>query len=334
MLKIALLCGGLLASSCSFAWGPRGHEYSGAIADALLTPHAKAQVHKLLGFPLKTAATWADCVKDVQMAGSQLKYLPDPKYHQACKTFETSQGKAEMIDYVGRNWNNCSSDPKTKACHKEYHFTDVAVQHGHYSRDFVGTSDHDIVSAINAAIAVLQGLPTPPPFNIRDKREAILMLAHFIGDLHQPLHVGAIYLDSQDQPVNPDHPPSSHNPATDTRGGNSIDVGSSNLHADWDNVLKTLNPDAIDPKIIAKAKALPQPTGQIADWAAHWAGDTVKQSQKAFEGISYTHPGTKGKWKASFEDRKGYNTAKRRAQQLQLEKAGAHLATVLNEVFK
>lgn len=45
-----------------------------------------------------------------------------------------------------------------------------------------------------------------------------------------------------------------------TRGGNPIDVGSSNLHADWDNVLKTLDPEAISPKVIARAKVLPLPT--------------------------------------------------------------------------
>jgi hypothetical protein len=334
MLRSTLFLIGLLVSSCSYAWGPRGHEYSGAIADALLTPHAKAQIQKLLGYPLKTAATWADCVKDVKMSGGQLKYLSDPKYHQACVSFETPEGEAEMTDYVSRNWNNCSTDPKAKECHKEYHFADVAIQHNQYSREFVGTSDHDIVSAINAAIAVLQNQPTPAPFNIKDKREAVLMLAHLIGDLHQPLHVGAIYLDSQDHPVDPDSPPGSHDPATDTRGGNWIDVGSSNLHADWDNILKTLNPETVAPKVIAKAKALPQPTGPISSWAAHWAGDAVKQSQKAFQGISYAHPGTKGKWEASFEDRKSYSAAKRKAQQLQLEKAGAHLAAVLNEVLK
>lgn len=323
----------LLAACGAYAWGPRGHEYSGAIADDLLTPLAKAEAHKLLGFPLKTAATWADCVKDVQMSGGKLKYLPNPKYHQACKAFETVKGKAEMVDYVGRNWNNCSTDPKARECHKEYHFADVTIQHDHYSRQFVGTSNHDIVGAINAAIAVLQDQPSPAPFNIKGKREAILMLAHLMGDLHQPLHVGAIYLDSEDQPVNPDAPPGSHDPATDTRGGNWIDVGSSNLHADWDGILQTLDPDAVDSKVIAKARALPLPSGPIMGWATNWAGDTVKQSQKAFQGVSYTHPGTKGKWKASFEDRKAYNTAKRKEQQLQLEKAGAHLAAVLNAVF-
>lgn len=335
MLKLVLLGVGLFCNAYSFAWGPRGHEYSGAIADALLTPHAKTQVHKLLGFPLKTAATWADCVKDVKMSGDQLNYVADPKYHQACASFETTKGKAEMVDYVSRNWNNCSTDPKVKNCHKEYHFADVAIQHDHYSRQFFGTSDHDIVSAINAAIAVLQDQPTPAPFNIKSKREAVLMLAHLVGDLHQPMHVGSIYLDSKDQAVNPDSPPGSHDTNTDTLGGNWIEVGSSNLHADWDDVLKTLNPDAVDSKVLDKAKSLPQSSGPISGWAEQWAGDTVKQSQKAFQGISYTHPGAhKGKWIAKFDNRKSYLAAKAKAQQLQMEKAGAHLAAVLNEVFK
>jgi S1/P1 Nuclease len=48
---------------------------------------------------------------------------------------------------------------------------------------------------INAAIMVLQNMPAPAPFSIKDKKEALFLLAHFVGDLHQPMHVSAIYLD-------------------------------------------------------------------------------------------------------------------------------------------
>ncbi|WP_409362753.1 S1/P1 nuclease [Bradyrhizobium sp. CIR18] len=31
---------------------------------------------------------------------------------------------------------------------------------------------------------------------MKDKKEALFVLSHLVGDLHQPLHVGAVYLDS------------------------------------------------------------------------------------------------------------------------------------------
>src|SRR5205814_265690 len=51
------------------------------------------------------------------------------------------------------------------------------------------------MSAINAAVTVLKGNPSPDPFKIKDKTEVLFLLSHFVGDVHQPLHVGAIYLD-------------------------------------------------------------------------------------------------------------------------------------------
>src|SRR6202035_4149196 len=57
---------------------------------------------------------------------------------------------------------------------------------------------------IGAAIAVLRDKPAPPPFSILDKKEALLMLTHFVGDLHQPLHVASAYLDADGRFVDPD----------------------------------------------------------------------------------------------------------------------------------
>jgi hypothetical protein len=120
----------------------------------------------------------------------------------------------------------------------------VAFQHDRYDRAFIGTSDHFVVSALNAAIEVLRGLPAPAPFIIRDRQEALFVLAHFIGDVHQPLHVGALYLDAHDQHFDPDLNGPPLDTRTSTRGGNSIGLrngtstgsSASNLHAEWDSV--------------------------------------------------------------------------------------------------
>src|SRR5262249_46797677 len=157
------------------------------------------------------------------------KYTPGKaEYRIPCTSFETPVEAARMEDYVARNWSNCAYQAG-HGCDESYHFTDVAIQHCDYSRNYTGTSNHDVVGAINAAIAVLQVRPAPMPFSIRDKKEALFLLAHFVGDLHQPLHVGAIYLDRDGQPVNPDL--RGLDPATETAGGNFIDDDGRSFHS-------------------------------------------------------------------------------------------------------
>ena len=136
-------------SIVAFAYGARGHEVVGAIADQLLTPTASQQVSVILGMPLQVAATWPDCVKDVNgtpaASPTSFKYTPIATYHEACKAFETPDGIARMEDYVRRNWANCTRNPTDEVCHKQYHYSDVAIEHDHYDRIYKGTSDHDIV---------------------------------------------------------------------------------------------------------------------------------------------------------------------------------------------
>jgi hypothetical protein len=326
----------LAVSTAALAFGPRGHEMVGAIADKLLGAHAAVAVKKNLGMPMRTAATWADCVKDVvPVAGQGLVYKADPKYHATCGPFETAAGIARMQDYVKRNWKTCSADPHVTACHKKYHFADVAIEHDRYDRAYAGTSEHDIVSAIAAAVAVLQGRPVPAPFAIKDKQEALLLLAHLLGDIHQPLHVGSVYLDSQNQPVDPGPAGTPIDKATDTVGGNDIEDGSSNLHAEWDDVSTTLNPLAPAAPLLADAKAVKPTPGDLSAWPAAWASETVLAARGAFSGLTYGKAGAlkPGDWVVQFADKPAYAAQRRSVQAQQITRAGARLAQLLNAIW-
>jgi hypothetical protein len=58
------------------------------------------------------------------------------------------------------------------------------------------------VHMLQHAISVLQGKPdTPEPKWSR--REALLVLVHLMGDIHQPLHVGVAYINRDDQFMTP-----------------------------------------------------------------------------------------------------------------------------------
>jgi hypothetical protein len=190
-----------------------------AIAAKLIVgSNAETQVHALLGsVSLVDAAVWADCAKGVNP--TTLKYEGAGRFPE-CAVFETPGGEAAMVDFVSRNANNCVIKPGEEICHKQYHYSDAAIQHMTYQSGFVGARNDDIVAAVVAVTHVLKGDPAPAPFNIKDKAEALRLLAHYAGDIHQPLHVGAIYLDPQGNEVNPDA--GTFDPATATRGGNSI----------------------------------------------------------------------------------------------------------------
>lgn len=322
-------------TTTAIAYGHTGHEVIGVIADHLLTPHAAKKVQAIAGIPLQEAAKWPDCAKDViRTKDGAFKYAPNPKYHAPCKGFEAGDGIARMEDYVKRNWNNCTRDPKSEPCHKQYHYADVAIQHDKYDRSYVGTSDHDIVSSINAAIAVLQGKPAPAPFSIKDQKEALLMLAHFVGDIHQPLHVGAVYIDGNDHLTNPDSSEHRTDPGTETRGGNSIDDGATNLHAEWDAIPASIKPTRISNKMLKASETQEVTPGDVASWPAAWATETLIVSHEAFMDITFNREADKpGHWTAEFQDRKTYLKTKNRIQADQLVKAGARLAQVLNSIW-
>src|SRR5215472_3775028 len=163
----------LFASTRALSWEYQGHEMVGAIADRMLSANAQQQVQQILGFSLQVAAPWPDCVRSVvKKDDGTFDYLPSPfhpEYRIPCKSFERDTAPAEqarMLDYAARNWLNCTYIPgRPGQCHAAFHFADVTIQRNDYDRRYVGTSDHDVVSAINAAIFVLQGRPAPTPFS-------------------------------------------------------------------------------------------------------------------------------------------------------------------------
>jgi hypothetical protein len=317
------------------AWGHEGHETVGAIADSLLIgTNAEMEVRKLLGTEkLVTAALWADCVKGVSNS-APYKYHLNSRYPE-CDPFQQSTASREaMEDYVRRNATACHPGAGEEVCHKAYHYTDVAIEHETYDRADVGTSDHDVVSAINAAIAKLKGQAVPEPFSFETKQEALRVLAHFVGDVHQPLHVGAIYLDATGQEVNPDA--GSFDPASKTRGGNLLIHGRGRkLHAEWDAIPRSLSAARFLTEGVTQAKLVPVTAGPVSGWARAWASETVRVSRAAFAGLSFGAEENAGTYQPEWPvlEPAGYSTHRAALQKEQLVKAGARLAQLLEAVF-
>ena len=112
-----------------------------------------------------------------------------------------------------------------------------------YREGNIGRSSWDIVHMIPFSIDVLRG--RIPEQNERrvTKSVAIMLLAHLVADIHQPLHVGAAYFDAPGRPADPEKDKS----ALADEGGNTFTLELSDeprrrrgirkkkLHSFWDN---------------------------------------------------------------------------------------------------
>jgi hypothetical protein len=329
VVAAAALC---CAAGSAFAWGPTGHSEVGAIADSLLKdhPHAAGQVRAILGdITLAQSGPWADCLRSVS-GPPGFAYTHSDVYGAPCIPFETAALRPQMEDYVRRNWSNCASRAPG-GCHTQYHFLDVALQRQRYEDGLVGTNDYDIVHAINAAIAVLRGQPAPAPFDFT-RRDALMMLVHLVGDLHQPLHVGSIYLDSNGHVVDPDSSAAERaraHGATLTNGGNSLVWTQSgqqkNLHSAWDGVAP--NDYSLD-----YARSFPATSGPLESWAGSWASDSLIQARGVFAGLRFSAQQGR-RWPLAFDNQARYEADRRALQRLQIEKAGARLTQLLVAIW-
>jgi len=319
------------------AWGPQGHHLVGAIADDLLNANARQQVHNILGYDLATAATWPDCVRSVVHSATDgtFVYNSSTPYQAPCDPFMTPASEIHRMEhYASRNWDNCAHDPGNP-CSASYHFDDVAVQRSSYEETDYGTNNHDVVHAILAAIAVLQGQPAPAPFSIVDKKEALFLLAHFVGDIHQPLHVGAVYLSPTGKRVDPDSA-TGDVASTATRGGNWIKFGTKNLHSTWDGIPASWDVDVLTAAqrttLDNRARSVAASTGPVATWPAEWASDTVMTSHAAFAGLKFKSD-PNGHWTATAIHPTTYRNNRTNLQKAQILKAGARLAELLNAIW-
>ena len=232
LLSIAL-------ASAAFGYGPTGHEIVGGIADKLLanTPAGTRVASLIDGISLEKAAVIADEIKAWDKSGvDNAQAFPHyPEHSKIDKQLrEFWQANPPTLD---RN----SEIPS----HHWFHYTDVPVLNlQRYADGQTGRNQWDIVHMIPYCIAVLRSaIPENNPRKIT-KPVAVILLAHYVGDIHQPLHVGAEYFNRDSgRAVDPDKDPGS----IEDEGGNTIMLRLSRgtqeemskhglkLHGFWDN---------------------------------------------------------------------------------------------------
>jgi hypothetical protein len=272
--------------------------------------------------------------------------------------------KTGNVSYCGRT---PSEEEKTYAAHNPqhntFHYTDVPIQQSKYVPYSPGTEPNDVVHMVRY-VTLLLADKNPKKRQGVDltKTEALWLLTHLVGDVHQPLHVGGIYFDKQTCAtiVDPNDVPGGMANVVSTNGGNSIllrppepnslAVGpADNLHLFWDGAAVvgamqamglTGDEDAFARALASKEPAGWQTAGAPESWAEQWATEALPIARDAHNQLQFKphrneDPTEPGKvfctWTTTIA--KSYSDAASKTASDQLTKAGFRLAALLAAVL-
>ena len=352
-----LLTIGLLAGS-GFGYGGRGHRLVGAIADRRLAntknEAIKKKLKKLLdGLTLEEASTLPDGIKDwdPKPDDPNNRFPPKEPFHVK------GHPKIEVQLRAFVNANPAAGKPS----HHEFHYTNIPVfGNEKYAGGQVGRSDFDIVHMIPFCILVLKGQVPEKNKHAITKAVAVILLAHYIGDIHQPLHVGAEYFDAKGKPFEP----TTAKPGFADQGGNKLTLSllnngklslyqfspgkAGNLHGYWDSQTVTnafgTNLDAQIAEDLAKSEptnwklALP-----VANWAEMLANEIMPLAREAHDRLDFKNVKTDASSRdilggdASEKKKSGGVSYEKWASDTvrdEIHKAGWRLAALLEEALK
>ena len=313
----------------AFGWGPDGHSALGKIASLRINSHTRQRLAQILkpGETLAGIANWADIVK-----------------RRVGETDPDTDTNAFLQD-VTHNAQNAS-----------WHYDDLPLGCSDYNTCTGFTPGDDVVHILNICIRTLQG--NPDPNQPLTPRNALRLLVHLVGDLHQPLHVGSGYIDEN----GPNHTivilrdPAAISASTPKDQGANlliIDGHNKNLHSFWDGDLVHLLMTSSHKQTAAalgqflKTSVAPQPVwngqGPVDTWVAQWATDSLHvsgdHSYKSVKilrkrTVTTTHNGiTQTKTVYDIKRAVNYNTVNKPVVRDQLAKGGFRLAKLLDAIF-
>ncbi len=220
-------------------------------------------------------------------------------------------------------------------------------------------------------VQVLKGeVPEDNPRKIT-KPVAIILLAHYVGDIHQPLHVGAEYFDQSGNKIDPDN----GKPGLEDQGGNSIILElpsgdgyaekKGKLHSYWDGdpVYAQFPSLPRDLKGKARTEALKIPKQEfiaklaseepknwrtpanvkVEDFGEAWANDILPQAREAYERLRFVNVHRKPEINSNvaegtameqpMPDHLSYRNWSARVVHDDLHKAGWRLADLLEKAL-
>lgn len=290
--RLAIFC--LVIQFISFgnllAYSETGHRVIGAVADRLIAgkPTADAVKKLLGGITLERATTLPDELRGEDRKSGNFTLAENPALQDELLAFRAANPPGEDLN-------------RLTPSHHWFHYTNVPIQIPSYAATQKGTSKWDIVQMITFCTRVLEGKEKPDNSLKITRGVALVLLTHFVGDIHQPMHVGAIFMNKNGDRLNPNTDAS----ALESRGGNDINFGATNLHSYWDY-------DAVEscmayrrrllgkmaeqylPRDMATEMAAKEPSDWKMDpalspeaWSEKWADDILPIAKEAHDRLRF-----------------------------------------------
>lgn len=305
----------LAAAAPAYPWGREGHAAMALAAEQSLSAEARSHVAKILGSDdMASIASWMDDVRAAYFHAGPLGSDP------------------EALKFNAEFPHN-----------GEWHYVDMALGAKAYTLDAPTANPHDVVHMAEEAIRVLEGGGDKRI----TQREALCMLVHFVGDMHQPLHVGnGFFSIGADGAATLVTDPAATAGLPNDKGGNALFFGPGRydeLHAYWDvglvdKIAKSKDPAAIAAVLerqIAAQGASWASAGDYHHWPEQWATESVQAARTAYAGLVFgaVTPDPKGGFKRiEIQLPANYDQVCVPLAQERLAKSAFHLAEVLNAI--
>lgn len=188
-----------------------------------------------------------------------------------------------------------------------WHYVNVPITEAKYDRKY-----EDAKGGVVSKIADFRKILADPGAPRARRQEALKFLAHFLQDMHQPVHVGH----------------------RDDRGGNDLQVQyfekGSNLHRVWDSgLLEQAGRSEQDYAQVLEARITPE---LAAEWSRgtveDWANESLAAAKQA-----YLVPGSTAALRKGAKLGQAYYDAHLPTAELRIEQAGVRLAALLNAIW-
>jgi hypothetical protein len=265
--------------------------------------------------PIRSALAWGD-------AGHRI--VCDIAFQELTDTARQRVKQLITLDHEFRRFSDACTWPDHPRQRADEHYVNLRRDAAGIGHDKCPLADRCVLTAIDQELAVLSSATASD----QDRLDALKFLGHWVGDVHQPLHVSF----------------------EDDRGGNDVVAGglcNGNLHAVWDACIIERG---LGTNVAAIARQLRGTiTGQQrSEWLASTPTDWANESFAitTSPGVGYCVRTDSGCWYARNRERLEHGQPEKAVQVNQayieayapivtdrLARAGVRLAGLLNRSF-
>lgn len=311
MRRAVAIVAAVLLMEPAYAWNNTGHKVIAAIAYSRLNTKARKQVRAIL----QSHPDFALLIQDAESKAAQNRSA----FLKAATWPDIIRNDRRFVSTPSMDANCMPGQPVGAApspvlpgfpdmqVHQDWHFIN-----GPFSPDGTPVRRACEPNALTA-IEHLRSILSDPATTVEQKAFALPWLMHVIGDVHQPLHAVSRF---------------THDFPGGDRGGNQVQIGETNLHSYWDQLLGRSDDDK---SVLLLAKKIKDGTRRAAKGTPEtWIEESFILAK---DGLVYRYQGA-GTKAAPAVASPAYRNMAVAIARVRVAEAGYRLADVLNQAFK